>query len=200
MGEQICIVKTLIVSTYHLGNVNSIFDIRQSLTDLTLVLEEVNEINWLNRLQRQTAVRGPGGNKLRTYRLFKTQWATEGYVKQIVNRAHRAALAKFRCGVAPLRLETGRFGRNRLPVNERICTLCNGNEVEDECHVIVRCPLYQDLREELFSKAVELNDNFNDLSDTDKMKTILSNLNIVKLTARSLFCILERRRLFNCEI
>ena len=148
----------------------------------------------------QTAVRGPGGNKLRTYRLFKTQWATEGYVKQIVNRAHRAALAKFRCGVAPLRLETGRFGRNRLPVNERICTLCNGNEVEDECHVIVRCPLYQDLREELFSKAVELNDNFNDLSDTDKMKTILSNLNIVKLTARSLFCILERRRLFNCEI
>ena len=51
-------------------------------------------------------------------------------------------MAKFRCGVAPLRIETGRF--ERLPVEDRRCFNCNGL-VEDELHVITVCPLYQDL-------------------------------------------------------
>ena len=42
---------------------------------------------------------------------------------------HRSALAKFCCGVAPIRLETGRY--ERLAVNNRICPLCN-REVENE--------------------------------------------------------------------
>ena len=59
-------------------------------------------------------------------------------------------MAKFRCEVAPLRIETGRF--ERLSVEDRLCFHCSGNGlVEDELHVITVCPLYQDLRDTLFA-------------------------------------------------
>ena len=56
--------------------------------------------------------------------------------------SHRAAFAKFRCGVAPIRIETGRF--ENLDVNQRPCLFCN--VVEDEIHVILDCSAYDDLR------------------------------------------------------
>ena len=59
-----------------------------------------------------------GNNKLRTY--CKNIFQTEFYVKNIMIRSHRSALAKFRSGVAPIRIETGRY--QKLPVNElRLC-------------------------------------------------------------------------------
>ena len=33
----------------------------------------------------------------------------------------------------------------------RICQFCKCNEVEDECHFILSCPLYNDLRSEMFT-------------------------------------------------
>ena len=79
---------------------------------------------------------------------------------------NRSALGKFRCGVTPLRIETGRF--ERLPVDKRICFRCTGL-VEDELHVVTVCPIYQDLRDNLFAKARGLESNFNTFSDIDKL-------------------------------
>ena len=67
----------------------------------------------------------------------------------IMSRTRRSALAKFRCGVAPLRLETGRY--ERIPYDERNCFNCI-NVVENEEHVLLECPLYNDIRKELFSR------------------------------------------------
>ena len=74
---------------------------------------------WLNELSRVNARRGNGQNKLRTYRTFKTEYKEENYVKILLPLSHRSALAKFRMGIAPIRIETGRY--EQLPVNERIC-------------------------------------------------------------------------------
>ena len=56
-------------------------------------------------------------------------------VKIITQKEYRSAYSKFRCGVAPIKLETCRYGLNRLPVAERVCETCD--VVEDECHVIM---------------------------------------------------------------
>ena len=78
---------------------------------------------------------------------------------------HRSAFAKFRCGVAPIRIETGRY--EGLDVNSRTCPLCK-NGIEDEKHVILQCPQYNDIRQQLFNKAATVNANFTVLNDTDK--------------------------------
>ena len=51
----------------------------------------------------------PNGNKLRTYRLYKSDLETELYVKLAIQRDHRRIFAMFRCGNLPLNIETGRF-------------------------------------------------------------------------------------------
>ena len=63
---------------------------------------------------------------------------------------HRLAFAKFRCGVASTRIETGRY--EGLELKNRICPVCK-NDIEDEIHVILHCPVYSDLRKTLFDKA-----------------------------------------------
>ena len=46
-----------------------------------------------------------------------------------------------------MRVETGRYGRNRSERNERKCLLCaNSNDIEDEYHFIILCNVYDDLR------------------------------------------------------
>jgi hypothetical protein len=178
----------------HLCDVSIAWDIRQVLSNLNTVLWEHNERRWSAGVTRPGATRGLGQNKLRTYSTFKREWGTEEYLRLVSTRSHRSALAKFRCGVAPLRLETGRYERGRIPVHERVCMLCDGIEVEDEDHVVLRCPLYMDLRNELFTEAQNVNAAFIELSDVDKLSFLLSNISIVKVTARILHNILERRQ------
>ena len=42
---------------------------------------------------------------------------TEPYVSITVPKKYRSAYAKFRCGVAPIKIETCRYGINCIPVN-----------------------------------------------------------------------------------
>ena len=86
---------------------------------------------WFNSIHSATGPSGRGRNKLRTYCLFKTAFETEPYCKLIMPLRHRAAFAKFRCGIAPLRIETGRY--ENKPLEQRKCPFCV--EVESETHV-----------------------------------------------------------------
>ena len=114
-----------------------------------------------------------GGNKLRTYKLFKEVYETKPHVKNhIMSRAKRSALAKFRCGVAPLRNETGRY--EMIPYDKRNCFNCITN-VENEEHVLLECPLYKDIRLELFSKIVMPSHTVDTLSNTEKVRHLLSD-------------------------
>ena len=99
---------------------------------------------WQEKLQADFAVRSEahGGNKLKTYRTFK-----KTYVHIITQEKFRSAYAKFRCGVALINIELCRYGLARIPVEERVCIHCN--EVEDESHVLMHCPLYDDIRNQL---------------------------------------------------
>ena len=67
------------------------------------------EINWTNAVERINAKRGIGLNKLRTYKLFKTEYKVEKYVLKVKAVNQRSTMSRFRCGVAPINLEIGRF-------------------------------------------------------------------------------------------
>ena len=94
---------------------------------------------------------------------------------------HRSALSKFRCGVAPIRIETGRY--ETLNENERVCPFCNC--IEDEVYVLLYCNLYADVRQFLFDKAVSINSTFLTLNDDDMLSFILSNVSIARFSAKT---------------
>ncbi len=121
----------------------------------------------------ETGANGTGRNKLRTYKNFKRELSVEHYIKAPLSRGERSAMAKFRMGVTPIKLETGHY--TRTPEDERLCVLCQLNEIESEEHVLIRCLLYCDIRNDLFHAATDIY-NFNDLNDTDKLSVILSNV------------------------
>ena len=52
---------------------------------------------------------------------------------------HITALCIFLCGVAPIRLEIGRY--DGLAEENRICLQCTSKEIENEKHVILNCAL-----------------------------------------------------------
>ena len=64
---------------------------------------------WKVNVQQTESKSKKGRNKLRTYNLFKLDFLTEAYCKMTLPYHFRSAFAKFRCGVAPLRVETGRY-------------------------------------------------------------------------------------------
>ena len=116
---------------------------------------ELFKRNWsydLNNVNRTNGTQ----SKQRSYKLFKSQYESESYITENLPVQHRSARAKFRCGVAPIRIETGR--NERLALNIRLCNHCNS--IESEKHEICECPLYDDLRNSLFEKAKLVIQNF----------------------------------------
>ena len=57
------------------------------------------------------------GNKICTFRLFKTSVETVKYVKIQLPRSVRRVMALFRSGSLPLAIETGRYVRPQIHVN-----------------------------------------------------------------------------------
>ncbi len=79
--------------------------LHQSESFLHIVLDEYYESQWFQKVNQERAISGQCRNKLRTYRQHKTEFKAEDYLIKVMNRKHR----KFRAGVAPIRLETGRY-------------------------------------------------------------------------------------------
>ena len=65
-----------------------------------------------------------------------------------------------------IKIETGRFVDEQR--EDRICTLCNSNSVQDQIHFLFHCPYYDTYREELYMKSWGLIDSWDNLSDIEK--------------------------------
>ena len=81
-----------------------------------------------------------------------------------------------RCGTLQLKVETGRF--YSIPLEDRLCTRCNLNEVETEfhflceCHFLYECELYKHLRTSLYDKITQGVTSFVDLSPLELFNLI----------------------------
>ena len=155
---------------------------------MTNALIDTHILQWRTDLDIERS--GTGRNKLRTYNVLKANYEVKTYCKLQLPYTHRSALAKFRCGVAPLRLETGRY--ERLPESERVCPFCK-DSVENEIHVLLNCPTYSVDRNLLFEKAVMLNTNFELLNDSEKFKFLFTHPEIIRTLAKTCCNILKLR-------
>ena len=121
------------------------------------------EQEWQEAVHSETGTSGRGGNKLRLYKLIKTRWGAETYLRAVRHFAARRLLTRLRGGVLRLRVEEGRFEaqraerRGRDLTDEqreamRHCPFCLGR-VEDEVHFVLACATYQQLRTHMMQAA-----------------------------------------------
>ena len=88
---------------------------------------------------------------------LKTVLGNEEYLK-LRNCHQYSTLAKVRSGTATIVIELGR--NNDVPYHDRICTLCDLNNIEDELHVLLQCNFYEDIREDLADHCEQTEYNF----------------------------------------
>ena len=125
------------------------------------------------------------GSKMKTLNLLKKAPGMELYLTEVTNTKHRCALTKLRLSAHRLEIETGRYSGNTLAEN-RFCTYCQfeGREVvEDETHFLITCPMYENIRENMFPSHILQDDN---MTDQQKFVEIMTNYD-AKNTAKFVY-------------
>ena len=131
--------------------------------------------------------------KLRTFLMFKDFDVPPVYVGKPLSHQERRILARTRLGCLPLRIETGRYCRPRLIEEERTCLVCkseqliqvepNQNPIENETHFLFSCSAYSAERNQWLSQ-MKLQENFQQLPEADKLKTVLNEGSNLKATSQ----------------
>ena len=116
--------------------------------------------------------------RLDFFKQFKQSFSPEPFLDSLNNFNIKRDYMKFRTSSHCLMVETGRYSRPKIKRENRICTLCNTKEVEDERHLIFHCNAYSELRKIFFDKIhsiVQLNPN----DENSFIKTIFSTENAI---------------------
>ncbi len=142
------------------------------INDVNHALSELYVTRWQEQVNREDSTRGTCHNKLRTYCTFRQSFSTEPYL-QLLNKSHRSALAKLRCGWAPIRIGAERY--EQLALNDRKCIVYQADSIESEEHVILKRDAYADIRDDLFAHIRTIYPHFNNLSDSNKLSFILAS-------------------------
>ena len=79
-------------------------------------------------------------------------------------------MAKFRCGILQLHIETGLFNQTKL--KDRTCMICKDGNTEDEFHFLCICSGYSDERKIMYLSPQNKIENFQTLSDEEKFKEL----------------------------
>ena len=110
--------------------------------------------------------------KLRSYKLFKKELVFENYLLNTSFNLRRH-FTKFRISDHNLYIESGRHSKPKTPLEQRICSLCDHDEIEDEKHFLMHCSFYNSEREELFRYISEFT-SFSSLDENAKFVYLIS--------------------------
>ena len=113
-----------------------LFKLNQLKEEITQKLTNLDNQEWLNDVASQSSCL--------TYRTFKNEWKLEKYLL-LPDNADRINLCRFRCRRSKIPVVIlGRTNRNeRIPYENRKCTICDLEEIGDEYHYVLICPFFQ---------------------------------------------------------
>ena len=177
-------VKSILKDSNLLENASQMdgVDTKAILQELRKCLNLEDKSEWTKNVGNDKG--NYNGNKLRLYRCHKKEIFVETYVTSRMPFMHRRSLAMLRCGSLPIQIELGR--RQNVPLAERLCTLCH-NGVEDETHILLQCPIYDDLRQRLLIHIDA------DSLIKDQYCSLMTNNEIQAELGKVVFNIMERR-------
>ena len=123
-------------------------------------------------------------NSCINYRFFKTNFEIEKYL-MLLDCSDRITICRFRCRNIKAPVVTLGYTNRNIPYENRICTICNLNEVGDEFHYIIRCPALQLHRSRYISNYYIRNPNIaisqlfqsNNVNVLKKLAKFISEIN-----------------------
>ena len=134
-------------------------------------------------------------DKLRTYTKFHDFSNTPAFLLKPLSFIQKKYLNKFCLSCLEIKIETGRY--LHMPEAERLCEVdntCLEQAVQEcECHFLLFCPAYKDLRQAWLSK-LELPVNFDLVSLDEKLVILINNASTVKQTAQFIIDAFNLRR------
>ena len=140
--------------------------------------------------------------KLRTYNHIVSPFISHDavhYTRLCLPFIVRKRLAQLRLGVLPLRIETDRYKRVKIPPERRFCiqpncaNLNTNFVVEDERHFLICCDQYKNLRLKLFADVSICFPDFVLLSDYEKFNFLLTKSNIAKIVGQFIINAFDQR-------
>jgi hypothetical protein len=133
---------------------------------LIQAIQAKHDLAWINKLNETES-------KLRTYKLFKNTFSLERYLL-LNNVMQRKEFTKLRISAHQLQIEMGRYTvPKKTPLENRICKYCNTNQIEDEKHFLMFCPLYLTERQNLYSTLHSFT-SFQSLNDNEQFTFLMS--------------------------
>lgn len=111
------------------------------------------------------------GNKLRTYRKYKSKYELEKYLLLNLDKTITKNYAKIRISNSKLTIERGRYTKTTL--EDRICPLCNIG-IEDEFHFMITCSKLYDCRMKMFDEISDIIPCFSTMRNEDKVKLLFT--------------------------
>ena len=132
---------------------------------LQLVLNLMNKNNKLLDTQKEKVysthmekcmarIKSNTEGKLRIFRTSNQDYCMEGYLLLLPNSKHISTIARFRMSSHTLAIETGKHAKPKIATEGRKCRYCNLDDVEDEKHFLLKCPLYNKEHLCLFNSVV----------------------------------------------
>ena len=112
------------------------------------------------------------------YKELKVDFTIAEYLQRLNNFKLRNVISKIRLSSHNLLIETGRH--MNIARNQRKCSKCRLNEIQDEYHFILVCPYFIDLRNKFISNYFTQNPSmykFLQLLNSNKRKEIINLAN-----------------------
>ncbi|XP_061167256.1 uncharacterized protein LOC133176104 [Saccostrea echinata] len=117
-------------------------------------------------------------SKGQIYKIFKSDFGFEKYLSILPSKLQKI-LIKFRTSNHHLPIETGRW--SNIPLDERVCKLCNTGQIADEFHFILECKTLNSIRKNLLHPRFCKTPNtlkFSEIMSTTNLKTLKKPLYI----------------------
>ena len=129
-------------------------------------------------------------NRLLMYSRYKHDFNFEKYLDFMSEKKYRNALSQFRLSSHDLEIERGRYAN--VDRDDRICILCNSNQIENEYHFLLTCPFYRDLRKTYLKRYYY---QWPTLNKFDNLMSITNRTIVINLAKYVYFASQQRKQI-----
>ena len=161
---------------------NWILTVEKLLKCFNLIEADFSNINKFKKSSKENAqkyyktfweekINDPNLTRLQVYQTIKNEFTPSNYL-DIENFYRRQIITKIRCSDHSLEIESGRH--QRIERHERLCKICTDGVIEDEEHFLLRCKIYDSLRNKYHMGHENIQDFLNSC-DQEKLADYLLN-------------------------